>query len=511
MGREKSSDAGIIAGAVAGSVAGVAGVAEVGRRSHNAKALAGRSIPQAGHLTMAHAPSFSGAESHALKTYSGYAFGMVNEHLRTGRIMGLMQDGRMVESPKNADMLKSMSRDIGSAFERSGIQSATLFRGTGTDRTGPITAGSVVEDKGITSTSTSPKEASRFYDHAAKTGRSPVMMVIDAKGGRGIDMQPFSKFGYEKEVALAPGTKMRVDHVAKGVRSSIFDLRGKDYAFAHVEGGEAQTAAAVKAAARADADVARRLNALTGPVEPARVAMQRDVARGMRTPATGGMAQSIMKASALTTPIAAASIATLAYKQARDAGKSEARASLEAAGAGASATVAPAAIGAIAAHIGKSSSIGAKALGIASRALMPVSVIGHAGAYAYQAMQRGEGFTGVAKAAGWGAVNGIIPVDLAMDAYRSVRGTGPSASADPSAMSKTGVTPPAGAPQQDFAAADAAFRAKWAAGKDKAAAEKGSGAGEAKRGWANPAVQHAAQAGRGVQQFSDWAEPGKAQ
>lgn len=494
MGREKSSDAGIIAGAVAGSVAGVAGVAEVGRRSHNAKALAGRSIPQAGHLTMAHAPSFSGAESHALKTYSGYAFGMVNEHLRTGRIMGLMQDGRMVESPKNADMLKSMSRDIGSAFERSSIQSATLFRGTGTERTGPITAGSIIEDKGITSTSTSPKEASRFYDHAAKTGRSPVMMVIDAKGGRGIDMQPFSKFGYEKEVALAPGTKMRVDHVAKGVRSSIFDLRGKDYAFAHVDGGMAQSAAAAKAVA-----------------EPARAAMQRDVARGMRTPATGGMAQSIVKASALTTPIAAASIATLAYKQARDAGKSEARASLEAAGAGASATVAPAAIGAIAAHIGKSSSIGAKALGIASRALMPVSVIGHAGAYAYQAMQRGEGFTGVAKAAGWGAFNGIIPVDLAMDAYKSVRGTGASASADPSAMSKTGVTPPAGAPQQDFAAADAAFRAKWAAGKDKAAADKASGTGEAKRGWANPAVQHAAQAGRGVQQFSDWAEPGKAQ
>jgi len=32
------------------------------------------------------------------------------------------------------------------------------------------------------------------------------------------------------------------------------------------------------------------------------------------------------------------------------------------------------------------------------------------------------------------------------------------------------------------------------------------GDGEGQRGWANPKVQHAAQEGRGVVQFTDWAK-----
>lgn len=231
------------------------------------------------------------------------------------------------------------------------------------------------------------------------------------------------------------------------------------------------------------------------------------ITKHMQAPRAGGMAQSVMRASALATPVAAASVATLAFKRAQAEGKTEARAAIEAAGAGASAAVAPAAVGAAAAKLARASSIGAKALGVASRALLPLSVLGHAGAYALDAIRRGESASGVAKAAGWGAVNGVIPVDLAMEAYGAVGGgASPSASTEPGVRSVAQAQTPGGA-DHEFAAADAAFRQKWAKGQETAQAEKG--AADPRKGWANPSTQHAAQSARGVQNYSDWAEPGE--
>lgn len=237
-------------------------------------------------------------------------------------------------------------------------------------------------------------------------------------------------------------------------------------------------------------------------------AMQKLIAEHMRTPAGGGMAQSVMKASAVATPVAAASVAAIAYRAARDEGKSEARAAIEAAGAGAATGAVPAAVGAAAAKLAKSSSIGAKALGVASRALVPLSVLGHAGAYAYAAIQRGEGIGGAVKAAGWGAVNGVIPIDLAMDAYKAAGGRGSVADDRPGMRSETQAKMPADKNQQ-FATADAAFRARWASERQKQEGQQGSGA--TRKGWANPSTQHAAQSARGVQNYSDWAEPGEKQ
>ncbi len=254
-------------------------------------------------------------------------------------------------------------------------------------------------------------------------------------------------------------------------------------------------------------------------VETHGAAMQKLIAQHMRQPQAGGMAQSIAKVSAVATPVAAAAVATLAYKRARAEGKDEARAALEAAGAGASTAIAPAAIGSGAAALAKSTSIGAKALGVATRALLPLSVVGHAGAYAYAAMQRGEGAGDIAKAAGWGAVNGIIPIDLVREAYSSVRGGSPGPSTSPAQRSVTGAALPKGegasgysqpdASAQEFARADAAFRQRWAgigAGQQQAKAGAKSPSGETRKGWANPATQRAAQEARNVQNFSDWAE-----
>lgn len=234
-------------------------------------------------------------------------------------------------------------------------------------------------------------------------------------------------------------------------------------------------------------------------------AINKMVAQHMVASRSGGIATTITKTAALTTPVAAASVAALAYKAARDAGKSEARATVEAAGAGMATAAMPAAVGAAAAKLGKVHSVGAKVLGVASRALLPASVIGHAGAYAYAAIQRGEGLADVAKAAGWGAVNGVIPVDLAMDAYHATVGRPSAPSADPSRRSSASGQLDAGN-EASFKRADADFRQRWSSanGADKQPGEKGKG--ETRKGWANPSVQRSAQEARGVQNFSDWAE-----
>ena len=57
------------------------------------------------------------------------------------------------------------------------------------------------------------------------------------------------------------------------------------------------------------------------------------------------------------------------------------------------------------------------AAGMAARALPILSVAGHAAGYGYAAWQRGESGTGIAKAAGWGAVNGILPIDATIGAF----------------------------------------------------------------------------------------------
>lgn len=56
------------------------------------------------------------------------------------------------------------------------------------------------------------------------------------------------------------------------------------------------------------------------------------------------------------------------------------------------------------------------AASFASRALLPLSIAGHAAGYAYGAWKRGEGAGGIAMAAGWGAINGVVPIDLVREA-----------------------------------------------------------------------------------------------
>lgn len=55
----------------------------------------------------------------------------------------------------------------------------------------------------------------------------------------------------------------------------------------------------------------------------------------------------------------------------------------------------------------------------AARALVPLSIAGHAGAYGFAAWQRGESGAGIAKAAAWGGINGVLPIDATVSAVKS--------------------------------------------------------------------------------------------
>lgn len=53
----------------------------------------------------------------------------------------------------------------------------------------------------------------------------------------------------------------------------------------------------------------------------------------------------------------------------------------------------------------------------ASRVAIPLSIAGHAVGYAGAAWMRGESGYDIAKAAGWGAINGVLPIDAMRDAF----------------------------------------------------------------------------------------------
>lgn len=111
------------------------------------------------------------------------------------------------------------------------------------------------------------------------------------------------------------------------------------------------------------------------------------------------------------------------------------------------------------------------AASFASRALLPLSIAGHAAGYAYGAWERGEGAGGIAKAAGWGAINGVVPIDLVREAF--------SGSDTPES--------------QQFAQANRAYNAGQ--GRKEQTASNGDGK---RRGWSNAARISAAQS-RGAQ------------
>lgn len=137
-----------------------------------------------------------------------------------------------------------------------------------------------------------------------------------------------------------------------------------------------------------------------------------------------GLTLGIAGAASIASVAAAAKIA---HRDAKAAGASDSMAATKATMAGVQQASTPLVLSSM---IGAAERYGPQALGTAAstfgKLVLPASMAGHAAAYAWDAYKHGADGTGIAKAAGWGAVNGVIPIDLMNKAF------GP-ASRDPSA------------------------------------------------------------------------------
>lgn len=149
--------------------------------------------------------------------------------------------------------------------------------------------------------------------------------------------------------------------------------------------------------------------------------------------AVGGVGSTVAGAAGMAaSAVSIAATGANAYSKA----KSEGAGTLDAVGKGAAAAgfvaATPVAFGAGIAGATSLAGLPAKAaLQVAGKAALPLTMIGTAAYRGYEAHKAGKGPLGVAGAAAWGAVNGAVPVDFAVDAYRGLKGTGAAAPVTP--------------------------------------------------------------------------------
>lgn len=469
-----SSDEERLAGVAAGAAAAAAGVYvadQIVRARARARLGADFAPEGTAHVSrdgmqrLAQAgSSVQGADREALKKFGAGGSWLINRFTRSGEIVEVKQ-GRVVPVPK-AEAVKRLPAyaDIINRVQRVASSSTLpenmrLFRGMGTRSVGPgvFQPGFQWTDRGFQFASTSLDAAHPYYEQAKAKGSRPAMLVIDAGGAKGVSTAATSEFAHTKPVVLPKDTTLRVDRVETGVRRHLFDRR-RDYVFASVVGDKAR------------------------PASPQPV---------NRPPVSGNV---LAKVSASASVMATLASAGLAYSQAKANGQSEMRAVGEGATAAAATAIFPLAA-AGAAHAAVKSGMASKAaLAIAGKAALPLSIVGTAAYYGWRAMQEGRGAAGTAKAVAWGAVNGLIPVDLARQAYDGIASSRNStAHARPANL-----TPEQ---QQSFASLDQQFTEAR-----RAPAPEEANDGKGKKGWANPATQRAAQEKRGVANFTDWAK-----
>lgn len=96
-----------------------------------------------------------------------------------------------------------------------------LYRGQFAFDQKMLTAGFEWTDDAFVSTTHGLKEAFSFHD--ANLKNKNVVLVIDAGNKRGLPVENFAEWGYEKEVVLPAGTRFRVRRVEKAVRRGLLD------------------------------------------------------------------------------------------------------------------------------------------------------------------------------------------------------------------------------------------------------------------------------------------------
>jgi|GEM_PF-6670314 len=295
---------------------------------------------------------------------------------------------------------------------------------------------------------------------------------------------PLSKIVSEQPSVSIKSVKAKLtaspNATAKGNLPQLIALG--DGRFAVADGNHRITAARALRSGSVRADVAS-LNA------PAAIAPK-------ATP--GGMAMGALGIAGATVATGTAGVA--AYQQARAQGDSTTLAIAKGAGAAGATAALPVAFGGAIGMASKAAGVSGKvALHMIGKAAMPLAAVGMAGYYGYRAAQQGKSAGEIAGQAAWGAVNSVVPVDMIRGLYTSGnRAQG----ADPSAA-MANLSP---SQAKAFARADTSRSPAAAPQAQPASQEDG---GEKRRGFANPSTQYAAQQGRGVQNYSQWAQPGK--
>lgn len=181
-----------------------------------------------------------GGQAGSVRRYTDYDNRVINRYLRTGDVTRI-EGSKLVKVADPAERARlersystaaqNVNRAVGSQTLPQGTK---LFRATGTKSMGvDLKPGATFSDKAIQSTTRSMSQADPFYRDAKARGAKPVMMVIDAGGKKGLSLESFSKFGYEREVAMPSNSTYKVDRVATGVKRHLFD-RPRDYAFVSV-------------------------------------------------------------------------------------------------------------------------------------------------------------------------------------------------------------------------------------------------------------------------------------
>lgn len=228
-----------------------------------------------------------------------------------------------------------------------------------------------------------------------------------------------------------------------------------------------------------------------------------DVA-GLNAPApaprasAGGAALGALGAAGAAVATATAGVA--AYQGAKAQGDSTTLAVAKGLGAAGTTAALPAAFGGAISMAARGMGLPGKvALQVAGKAALPLAAAGMAGYYGYRAAQAGKSTGEIVGQAAWGAVNAVLPIDMVRGFYNSPSNGTRASGSDPSAA-MAALSP---SQAKAFARADAS-RAPTAAPQAQPEPD-----GEKRRGFANPSTQYAAQEGRGVQNFSQWAQPGR--
>lgn len=151
--------------------------------------------------------------------------------------------------------------------------------------------------------------------------------------------------------------------------------------------------------------------AVTGQVFELKPGVQRPVSGAH----VGGAAMAIGAGISIAGTAAAAKVA---HDSAKARGASDASAAAQATLAGAKQAATPVALSTM---IGAAERYGPKALAAAANTVgkvaLPASMAAMAGGYAWDAYKNGADAAGIAKAAGWGAVNGVLPIDVMRQAF----------------------------------------------------------------------------------------------